>query len=101
MRIVLFCENKYAVDILLPIYQEAVKSETNHILWYVHLPKIPVSHWTERSFTPIRCRRFMIFSGSYICAGQYCSLLFAGCEDTGFSWLCGRKERSLGHSSLF
>ena len=42
MRIVLFCENKYAVDILLPIYQEAVKSETNHILWYVHLPKIPV-----------------------------------------------------------
>ena len=38
MRIVLFCENKYAVDILLPIYQEAVKSETNHILWYVHLP---------------------------------------------------------------
>lgn len=42
MRIVLFCENKYAVDILLPIYQEAVKSEANHILWYVHLPKIPV-----------------------------------------------------------
>lgn len=42
MRIVLFCENKYAVDILLPIYQEAVKSETNYILWYVHLPKIPV-----------------------------------------------------------
>lgn len=41
MRIVLFCENKYAVDILLPIYQEAVKSETNHILWYVHLPEDP------------------------------------------------------------
>ena len=43
MRIVLFCENKYAVDILLPIYQEAVKSETNYILWYVHLPKISQS----------------------------------------------------------
>lgn len=42
MRIVLFCENKYAVDILLPIYQEAVKSEADPILWYVHLPKIPV-----------------------------------------------------------
>lgn len=40
MRIILFCENKYAVDILLPIYQEAVKSKENHILWYVHLPKI-------------------------------------------------------------
>ncbi len=41
MRIVLFCENKYAVDILYPIYKEAVKSEDNSILWYVHQPKIP------------------------------------------------------------
>lgn len=41
MRIVLFCENKYAVDILYPIYQEAVKSADNRVLWYVHLPKIP------------------------------------------------------------
>ena len=41
MRIVLFCENKYAVDILYPIYQEAVKSAENTLLWYVHLPKIP------------------------------------------------------------
>ena len=89
MRIVLFCENKYAVDILLPIYQEAVKSETNHILWYVHLPKIPVFPLDGK----------VVYT--YISAGQDCSLLFAGCEDTGFSWLCGRKERSLGHSSLF
>lgn len=42
MRIVLFCENKYAVDILYPIYHEAVKSEENEVLWYVHLPKFPV-----------------------------------------------------------
>ncbi len=41
MRIVLFCENKYAVDILYPIYKEAVKSEDNSILWYVHQSKIP------------------------------------------------------------
>lgn len=41
MRIVLFCENKYAVDILYPIYQEAMKEGDNQVLWYVHLPKIP------------------------------------------------------------
>lgn len=41
MRIVLFCENKYAIDILYPIYQEAVESKGNMLLWYVHLPKIP------------------------------------------------------------
>lgn len=41
MRIILFCENKYAVDILYPIYQEAMKSPENVVLWYVHSPKIP------------------------------------------------------------
>lgn len=40
MRIVLFCENKYAIDILHPIYQEAVKESDNKILWYIHRPKI-------------------------------------------------------------
>lgn len=34
----------------------------------------------------------MIFSGSYICAGQYCSLLFAGCEDTGFHGYAAEKK---------
>ncbi len=42
MRIVLFCENKYAIDILYPIYQEAVREGVHSLLWYVHLPKIPV-----------------------------------------------------------
>lgn len=42
MRIVLFCENKYAIDILYPIYQEAIKSADNQVLWYIHQPKIPV-----------------------------------------------------------
>ena len=39
MRIILFCENKYAIDILYPIYQEAVQSPDNKILWYVHQKK--------------------------------------------------------------
>ncbi len=41
MRIVLFCENKYAVDILLPIQEEANREGNNQVLWYVHKPKFP------------------------------------------------------------
>ena len=41
MRIVLFCENKYAVDILNPIQLEAVREGGNTVLWYVHRKKIP------------------------------------------------------------
>ncbi|NDV64292.1 CDP-glycerol glycerophosphotransferase family protein [Bacteroides sp. 224] len=40
MKIVLFCENKYAVDILYPLYQQAVL-EGEQVLWYVHKEKIP------------------------------------------------------------
>lgn len=39
MRIVLFCENKYAVDILNPIQLEAVREGGNTVLWYVHRKK--------------------------------------------------------------
>ena len=42
MRIVLFCENKYAVDILHPISLEADREGGNEVLWYVHKEKIPV-----------------------------------------------------------
>jgi hypothetical protein len=41
MKIVLFCENKYAVDILNPIQVEAEKEGGNEVLWYVHRVKIP------------------------------------------------------------
>ncbi len=41
MRIVLFCENKYAVSILFPIQEEANRSSEHLVLWYVHAPKIP------------------------------------------------------------
>lgn len=39
MRILLFCENKYAVDILQPIQTEADKEGNNDVLWYVHQEK--------------------------------------------------------------
>lgn len=41
MRIVLFCENKYAIDILYPIHKEALKEGGNETLWYVHKKRIP------------------------------------------------------------
>ena len=41
MRIVLFCENQYAIDILNPIQIEADREGNNEVLWYVHEKKIP------------------------------------------------------------
>ena len=40
MRIVLFCENKYAIDILKPIHDEALREGGNNILWYIHRKRI-------------------------------------------------------------
>ena len=40
MRIVLFCENKYAIDILYPLQEEAEDEGVNDILWYVHKKRI-------------------------------------------------------------
>lgn len=41
MRIVLFCENKYAVGILYPLQKYASKEGGNDVLWYIHQKKIP------------------------------------------------------------
>ncbi|MDL2231407.1 CDP-glycerol glycerophosphotransferase family protein [Porphyromonadaceae bacterium OttesenSCG-928-L07] len=41
MRIVLFCENKYSINILSPIQEEALKNTAHSVLWYVHTKNIP------------------------------------------------------------
>lgn len=41
MRIVLFCENKYAISILQPIQDAALRGEGHDLLWYVHSRNIP------------------------------------------------------------
>ena len=41
MKILLFCENKYAVDIVRPLQDEADRQGGHEVLWYVHQPKIP------------------------------------------------------------
>lgn len=40
MKIVLFCENKYAIDILHPLHVEALRQGRHDVLWYIHKPKI-------------------------------------------------------------
>jgi hypothetical protein len=56
MRIVLFCENKYAIDILKPLQDEAEDEGVNDILWYVHQKRIPdfplkdSVNWTNSHF---------------------------------------------------
>lgn len=40
MKILLFCENKYAIDILRPIHDEAVLEGGNDILWFIDQRKI-------------------------------------------------------------
>lgn len=39
MRILLFCENRYAIDILFPLQKEAEKDNHN-VLWYVHRKRV-------------------------------------------------------------
>lgn len=41
MRIVLFCEQKYAINILSPIQEEAQNTREHDILWYIHARNIP------------------------------------------------------------
>ncbi|KIO43140.1 MULTISPECIES: CDP-glycerol glycerophosphotransferase family protein [Porphyromonadaceae] len=41
MRIVLFCEQKYAINILQPIEEEAEQEGGHELLWYVHQKNIP------------------------------------------------------------
>ena len=40
MRVVLFCENRYAIDILQPLQTEIDREGKHTALWYVHAPKI-------------------------------------------------------------
>lgn len=41
MKIVLFCENKYAIDILNPLQEHVTSNHLPHeVLWYIHQPKI-------------------------------------------------------------
>lgn len=48
MNVVLFCENKYAIDILYPLYDYSKKMNYS-VLWYIHTPKIPIDQFPWRN----------------------------------------------------
>ena len=49
MRIVLFCENKYAIDILNPIQEYVTANHLPHeVLWYIHQPKIDKFEYADK-----------------------------------------------------
>jgi CDP-ribitol ribitolphosphotransferase len=41
MRIVLFCEQKYTISMVEPIYEEAIAEGCHEVLWYIHKKNIP------------------------------------------------------------
>lgn len=41
MKIVLFCEQKYTITMVEPIYEEAINEGIHEVLWYIHKPNIP------------------------------------------------------------
>lgn len=53
MKIVLFCEQKYAINILQPLELEAVKEGGHNVMWYVqskNIPDFPLKNevkWTD------------------------------------------------------
>ncbi|MBU0992122.1 MAG: CDP-glycerol glycerophosphotransferase family protein [Proteobacteria bacterium] len=53
MRIVLFCQQKYSITILYPIYKEAIKQGHHQVLWYLGQKSVPdfeykgEVEWTE------------------------------------------------------
>lgn len=50
MKIVLFCEQKYAINILQPLEVEANKEGGHSVIWYVHpknIPDFPVKRRSE------------------------------------------------------
>lgn len=58
MRILLFCENKYAFDILMPIQEEAEREGGNEVMWYVHPKKdkgVPLQQMSKMEQRHSRC----------------------------------------------
>lgn len=89
MRIVLFCENKYAIDILHPIQLEADREGGNEVLWYVHekkIPDFPLKH--EVRWTTSMQETYDFMPEAIFVLWKHCSLLPFWCENTNLSWLC-------------
>lgn len=49
MRILLFCENRYAIDILIPLQEYVTDNNLPHeVMWYIHKPKISTFEYASK-----------------------------------------------------
>ena len=49
MRILLFCENRYAIDILNPLQEYVTDNNLPHeVMWYIHKPKISTFEYVSK-----------------------------------------------------
>lgn len=49
MRILLFCENRYAIDILNPLQEYVTDNNLPHeVMWYIHKPKINTFEYASK-----------------------------------------------------
>lgn len=49
MRILLFCENRYAIDILNPLQEYVTDNNLSHeVMWYIHKPKISTFEYASK-----------------------------------------------------
>lgn len=49
MRILLFCENRYAIDILNPLQEYVADNNLPHeVMWYIHQPKIKTFEYASK-----------------------------------------------------
>jgi hypothetical protein len=93
MRIVLFCENKYAVDILLPIQEEADKEGNNQVIWYVHKAKIPDFPLKEKVKWSNSMQEIYDFSPEAIfCPGNILPYYLPGVKVQVFHGYAGEKK---------
>lgn len=48
MRILLFCENRYAIDILNPLQEYVTDNMPHEVMWYIHKPKISTFEYASK-----------------------------------------------------
>ena len=101
MKIVLFCEQKYAINILQPLEVEANKEGEHSVIWYVQPKNIPDFPLKDEEMDKQHTGNLRFLPGCPIRSLQHCSLLLAGSENTNLSRLRCREKGSLGNPPLF
>ena len=93
MRILLFCENKYAFDILMPIQEEALREGGNEVLWYVHPKKITMFPFHDEAKWCNNIQEAYDFSPEAIfCPGNIVPYYLPGVKIQVFHGYAGEKK---------